>query len=416
MNRFLRREGGCLRLLDALKKKKTEKFPEDAPQNAYYEEISAGLGIFQVILYAVLLAFVVLSFASNTNLITYQNFYYFFKDLNASAETVDVLANDFVTYPTGSEQSFTLYRKGLAVASNRSVTIFTATGRQTVSTTVNYQNPVAVGTGKYLLVYELGGLQYSLYNSYTQIYSAKSEYPIYNAAVSSGGTYALLTASEEYTSVVSLYSSRFSLIGRYSKSGYVMDLRISERGDRLAILTSSAQNGLFRTVAECFEIGKEEPVYASEIDATLAYSCAFTSTGMLGVLSNEGVYYVAKDGQVTKVYELRGSDISHATANRDGITICLQAKSTLDENTVVVFDKNGKIVYNESLQANVLEIAGCGDSVYFLTPDAIHCINVRSKQIARVDIQGDGMSLLAVDEQTALVCSPQKASYIRFDS
>ena len=86
----------------------------EAEQNAYYESISAGLGILQVILYLSLFTFVVLSFFRNTELITYRNFYYFFKDLNASAETVDVFDADSVTYPTSGEQSFALYRKGLA--------------------------------------------------------------------------------------------------------------------------------------------------------------------------------------------------------------------------------------------------------------------------------------------------------------
>ena len=42
--------------------------------NPYYEKISAGLGIVQVVLYLTLFSFVVLSFLRNTNLITYQNF------------------------------------------------------------------------------------------------------------------------------------------------------------------------------------------------------------------------------------------------------------------------------------------------------------------------------------------------------
>ena len=123
-------------------------------RNEYYENISAGLGIMQVVLYLSLFAFVVLSFLSNTNLITYQNFYHFFQDLNASAERVDIFTHDSVSYSTDEEQSFTLYRKGLAVAGNTGVTIFSATGRQLVSHGIQYNDPVAVGSGKYLLVYE----------------------------------------------------------------------------------------------------------------------------------------------------------------------------------------------------------------------------------------------------------------------
>ena len=113
-------------------------------RNEYYENISAGLGILQVVLYLSLFAFVVVSFLTNTRLITYQNFYHFFQDLNASAERVDIFSHDSLSYSTDEEQSFTLYRKGLAVAGNTGVTIFSATGRQLVSHGIQYNDPVAV--------------------------------------------------------------------------------------------------------------------------------------------------------------------------------------------------------------------------------------------------------------------------------
>ena len=111
----------------------------DRPLDAYYEGISERFGIAQVLLYLSLLVFVVLSLISNTRLLTYQNFYYFFRDLGASAETVDVLHTDGLSYPTDASQSFTLYRQGLAVAGETSVTVFTPSGRQVISQKVPVQ-------------------------------------------------------------------------------------------------------------------------------------------------------------------------------------------------------------------------------------------------------------------------------------
>ena len=199
-----------------------EKIEDQVPHNAYYETVSVRFGLAQVILYLSLLAYVVLAFFTNTELITYQNFYHFFRDLNAGAEQVDIFGADSLSYPTAKEQSFALYRKGLAVAGNNNVTIFSATGRQTLGDSVDYRKPVAVGAGRYLLVYELGGTQYSLYDSNTQMYSAKSEFPIYGGTVSDSGSYALITGSTSYTTVVTLYNNRFSMINRFSKNGYVM--------------------------------------------------------------------------------------------------------------------------------------------------------------------------------------------------
>ena len=69
-------------------------------RNEYYENISARLGIAQVVLYLSLFAFVVLSFIANTEMVTYQNFYRFFQDLTASAERVDIFEGDSLSYAT----------------------------------------------------------------------------------------------------------------------------------------------------------------------------------------------------------------------------------------------------------------------------------------------------------------------------
>lgn len=397
-------------------RKKKQEITIETPQNEYYENISANLGILQVILYFSLFAFVVLSFLQNTNLITYQNFYYFFKDLNASAETVDVMATDSVTYPTNEEQSFTLYRKGLAVAGNTSVTVFTATGRQTVSEIINYHDPVAVGSGKYLLVYELGGTHYSVYNSYTQIHTGKSDEPILGAAVSDSGMYALISSSEEYSSVVSLYSSHFSLLNRYNKNGYVMDISIHEKGKLIAILTSSPEDGLFETKLELYEPGKGVIKASAEIGSSLALSCSFTSSGMIGVLCSDGVSFVTQRGEVDSFYGFDGKEISDAVLNEDGIAICLSPTVISEKNHIIVFDKNGKMLYNERASEAIEDIARCGETVYLLSTGKVYSLNVKSGEATSFSCNTDQRKLLAVSEREALLCSPQKAEYVRFAS
>ena len=257
-------------------------------RNEYYENISAGLGILQVVLYLSLFAFVVVSFLTNTRLITYQNFYHFFQDLNASAERVDIFSHDSLSYSTDEEQSFTLYRKGLAVAGNTGVTIFSATGRQLVSHGVQYNDPVAVGSGKYLLVYERGGKQYSLYNANTQMHAGETEYPISGAAVSDSGMYALISSASDANSAVYLYNNRFSLMNVYKKGGNVLDAAISSDGKRIALLTVTPSGGGVSTSVMLAEPGKGNAIAEKEIATSLGTQCHFTKSGKLAVLTTTG--------------------------------------------------------------------------------------------------------------------------------
>ena len=383
-------------------------------RNEYYENISAGLGIAQVVLYLSLLAFVVLSFLTNTNLITYQNFYHFFQDLNASAERVDIFTHDSVSYPTDGEQSFTLYRKGLAVAGNTNVTIFSATGRQLVSHGIQYNDPVAVGSGKYLLVYERGGKQYSLYNANTQMYAGEAEYPISGAAVSDSGMYALISSANDANSAVYLYNNRFALINIYKKGGNVIDAAISADGRRIALLTVTPNKGGVSTSVMLAEPGKGDAIAERTIAPSLGLQCCFTDSGKLVALCTTGIAYLSSNGELDFFHDFEGEIPATASLTGDGAAICLKKSAISEKNIVIIFDKNGKIVYNNVIPQNVTGLAYCGKSLFITDYSGVSCLDIDGKQIYFEEHITDGKVLLAVSDTEVLLCSPQKAVYITF--
>ena len=401
--------------------KKSSSQAVDAPavvhgrnRNEYYENISAGLGIIQVILYLALLAFVVLAFLTNTNLITYQNFYHFFQDLNASAERVDIFSYDSVSYSVDEEQSFTIYRKGLAVAGNTNVTIFSATGRQLVSHGIQYNNPVAVGSGKYLLVYERGGRQYSLYNANTQMYAGETEYPISGAAISDSGMYALISSAYDANSAVYLYNNRFALINVYKKGGNVLDATISADGSRIALLTVTPHDGGVSTSVMLAEPGKGTAIAENTVSSSLGISCDFTDAGRLAVLCSTGVAYLSANGDVDFFYDFDGKILSSAELGSQGVAVCLKKTAISEKNIIILFDKTGKIVYNEVVPQNVDQLSYQEGALFWTTHNGVGRLDLDSGRIDFEEYITDGKKMLAVNDHEVMLCSPQKAVYITF--
>ncbi len=385
-------------------------------RNEYYENISAGLGIMQVILYLSLFAFVVLSFLTNTNLITYQNFYHFFQDLNASAERVDIFSHDSVSYSTNEEQSFTLYRKGLAVAGNTGVTIFSATGRQLVSHGIQYNDPVAVGSGKYLLVYERGGKQYSLYNANTQMHTGETEYPITGATVSNSGTYALISSASDANSAVYLYNNRFALINVYKKGGNVLDVAISADGRRIALMTVKPDAGALSTSVMIAEPGKGTAIAENVIAPSLGLQCEFTESGRLAVLCATGVAYLSGNGDLEFFYDFEGKIPATADLSSDGVAVCLKKSAISEKNIIIIFDKSGNIVYNDVVQQSIGNLAYRDGALFYTVYNGVNRLDVESGQIVFEEYVTDGKVLLAVNNKEILLCSPQKAVYITFQT
>lgn len=383
-------------------------------RNEYYENISAGLGIVQVLLYLSLFAFVVLSFLTNSNLITYQNFYHFFQDLNASAERVDIFSHDSVSYSTDEEQSFTLYRKGLAVAGNTSVTIFSATGRQLVSHGIQYNDPVAVGSGKYLLVYERGGKQYSLYNANTQMHAGETEYPISGAAVSDSGMYALISSASDANSAVYLYNNRFALINIYKKGGNVLDVAISPDGHRIALLTVSPASGGVSTSLMVAEPGKGSAIAERVIASSIGLECHFTDDGKIAALCTTGVAYLSASGELEFFHDFDGKILATADVSQHGAAVCLKKTEISEKNIIIIFDKSGKIVYNDVVPKSVNSLAYREGVLFWMDFDGVSRLDISNGQIDFEEFATDGKKLLALDSKEILLCSPQKAVYITF--
>ena len=393
---------------------KRMKKQELKPQNTYYEGISERFGMAQVLIYLCLLAFVSVSLLANTHMITYQNLYYFIKDLNAAAEQVDVMQSDAVSYPTDRSQSFTLYRQGLAVAGNTSVTLFTASGRQTVSRNVQYQNPTAIGSGKYLLVYEQGGTKYSLYNSYTQIHAGKTDAPIRCATLSTGGMYAFVTDSDQYASVMELFSSDFELINRYRYNSYVTDVAIDEKGDYLAALISDTENGEFSTSVRFYR-PREESIF-SEVDVSrsLGLRCQFTQSGELSILCGNGVYYASVGGKLITESSFEGSSPVAFDLNRDGCVVILKKSGNILENQIIVFDKSGKMMYNGEVDQTVHGVALGEGFVCVMLSGEILRIRAEDGQRQSISCETENRVMLVARDGSVLLCSPKKAVSYRF--
>ena len=406
-----------MKLFDRLlgKRKKVVSIESDKPRNEYYENISARFGIAQVVLYLLLFSFVILSMLANTELITYRNFYDFFKDLGATADAVDIFEADSLTYPTDDAQDFGLYRKGLAVAGNSSVTVFSATGRQILSVPISYRNPTVASAGKYFLVYEAGGTRYSLYNSDVQIHADTMEYPITGAVISDSGKFALISSSKTHNSVVYLYNSRFDCTAYYNFKEYVMDVTINPKGTHIGILYTTAKEGSFATSLKIAKIGSEEALADVRVSSSMGLSCTFTEAGRIAVACSDRIVFYSTEGRAVEDTVLfDGQTPTAMDACKDGIAIALKRNAVADETRVIVFDKNGKIVYNETVLEKLGQLKYTESTVFWTTPTGVSRLRLKSKSIDHVSCVTDGRALLAISEGEVLCCSSGKAVYVGF--
>jgi hypothetical protein len=129
--------------------------------------------------------------------LSYEKLYYLAKDIKLANDYVNSEL-DTITYNVGNSQTFATYREGLAIASRERFSIFTSGGRELLSFDHSYGNPALASSEKYILLYDVGGKQFSLYNSFSKVYDKTLENSIYGASISKKGTFAIITRSKDY--------------------------------------------------------------------------------------------------------------------------------------------------------------------------------------------------------------------------
>ncbi|MBQ8140440.1 MAG: hypothetical protein IJ038_01950 [Clostridia bacterium] len=389
--------------------------------DTYYASVSARYKVAQRILTLLLVLFLLFSIFTNIKEITYGNVFYFLRDFG---NAVDLESTNYETlsYDVYQNQNFRLYRGGIAAISPSNVSVYTATGRRTLKSRSDFVTPYAVCSDKYVLVYDMSGTSFALYNSFSKVYTESFEYPITDAALSDSGVFAVVTRSSDYKSVVCVYNKNIKLVGKYSKNLYALDVAVDGAGERMAVLFYDVGDGRGRTTVRVYDISSrqsndgrdaDEDRIISEkiINYAFPLSCGFSDEGFLSVVTDSSVTVFDEEHEIYDSYGYN-TEISASYSGENGTAVAVKTGALNDVNRLVAFDKSGNLLYNEIIGESVSEIELCGKYIFVKSDTGAVRVNTNNGEEEKYDCQSGKM--LVYDESTAIICAESKAIYIKF--
>jgi len=388
--------------------------------DGFYATVSARYKVAQRICVLLLVVFLLFSIFTNIRSITYGNFFYFVRDFG---NAVDIEQTDYETlsYDVYKNQKFSLYRGGIAAVSPSNVSVYTATGRRTLKSRADFVSPYVVCSDKYSLVYDMSGNSFAIYNSFSKVYTESFEYPITDAYISDSGVFAIVSRSSEYKTVIYVYNDNIKLVGKYSKNLYAMDVAIDTGGEKMAVLFYDVGDGRGRTVVRVYDISNKPSddkfddddriLFETDMPSEFPLGCSIFDNGRLSVVTDSSVAVFDKDYELYDIYEYRG-EVSAFSADIDGTAVAVKTGALNDVNRIIVFDKTGKMLYNEIIRESVDEIKVLDDYVFMRSDVGVMRLGASDGDFEKYDCRsGD---LLVYDVSTAIVCGDSKAEYIKF--
>ncbi len=361
------------------------------------------------ILLTVLILFLTLSVIFGYKEFTYQNIYFFIKDLDSTFETGSH-SGDMINYGYEDNRVYAAYKGGVAVAGKYTVAVYSAGGRKTSVYTTGYASPSICSSSKYLMVYDAKSGEYSVYNSFIRLDGRSLRSEIYGADINDNGEILIHTADTSGAPLMYLYDSEGELAARYPCEKLLVCSDLSDDGKYIASAEVESEGGelafsfnLYRrretTAAFRYE-GRGELPLVCEIAGD---KCFLITSKCIRILDMKGKLLselAIEDGESFKQYSFDKNGIAATAFNGSNYRIIYL--SALDGDTS-----------SNSVDFIPSNIAVAGDTVYIGGEREILEYNTDSDEFTRIECDDVVEDILVSSSKQAYVCYSSYATRLK---
>lgn len=370
--------------------------------NEYYIDISNKFRTAKFITLVILIVFILIMISVFRSDITLENCKYLVRFFS-SANTVYSGDYDNIYYDTAGVVSIDMFNEDLVAVKNDSIELYDLNGNNVASYDINQTAPTVVTNGKYMLVYDLGGNSFSLFNNFSLLTSGSYDYPISLGAVSPDGMYAIVTKSLDYQSVIYLYDHNFNLISKIYKDKYVTDVKIDDSGDKLLCVSSYAENGRFVSEVMTYAPYTDTPESSIQLDNVFSVSCGFFSDGGYSALTDHSLMFFDSSNEKKGEYFLGNIVPTDCLITDNYAVLCYSENIVGSHSRIVVFDTNGKILTDNSVDDKVLSICAYMEKLYILTDSRAAYINMNTGEQLECKVEKSATSIFAPDSGSVVI-------------
>ncbi len=313
--------------------------------NKYYKKVSRTYLFAGIVFLVLLLVYIGGVYIFFGDYITYGNLKYLVRDFSSLRSSEDTALTSIVY--NGSEGTlFSGYRGGISVINNVRYTYYNDSGDIVTTQEISLSNPVMKASGKYMLVYDLGGTGYSLYNQFTEVISRTADGDIIAADTSDDGSYLVVYRGKNTRYTADLYSQNFKLVMSVNKDNYVMDCVLSSDGKYFALASAVPTGSDLDCELQILKRGGTEPVASLTYKGSLPLKL-YRGNGKFILVCSDRVVFVTSEGEVAGEYVPGSEEIRYADVN-SLFTVLVSSPDVLanDSRIVVIDNETGSVIHD----------------------------------------------------------------------
>ncbi len=361
--------------------------------------------LYKFIALTVLVVFLLVGLVLFKNDITVENVRYLIKYLDFSSSGAFSQESQ-IHYHADSTNRFHVFRGDLALVNGSGITLYDRRGSAVMTDRYSMTHPICVCADRYLVVYDLGGHQVRVYNSFALLFEKNFDYVIQSVSVNDDGDFCVVTSEKSYHSAVFVYDRDFQEIQTwFSSDKFAVDANLSDN-DILTVSAIRVDNGALLGELVELELGKESKSSSFAFSGEMPLSHSTDRKGTL-LLTNESLKYI-KAGEQIRSAAFPRSSLSQAVYG-DRLCAVVQNELSVGVNfRLRVFDREANEVFSQKFSVQIRDVQIWEDTVYVLTHTSLFALRA-GEEMVEYSLSGDYSSFGVLGDRTIILCSETTA-------
>lgn len=284
------------------------------------------------------------------------------------------------------------FNKDGVILTDASLIILNPSSKEITNRQFSYSNPVMDTSIDRILLYDVGGNEFSVHNRSSLLFEGTTQNAIAICAIGDYGNFAVATRDEIHSGSVTFYSYKFRETFKWnSGNAYIMSLALSSDGDYGTAVTLNTQNGNAYSTVYIFNFETEEVLSYEYKDAVIS-SAVFGKDNCITLIGDNGITVInaLNDEGDDKSYELVGSLSLVSCDNANAIATVSKLYENNDIYSIRYINHKNKTEFTSTIEEKVFDVYANEKKCVVLTDKTIYMYNNEGVLISTISVSSLG--------------------------
>lgn len=238
----------------------------------------------------------------------------------------------------------------------------------------NFKDPIVLLSNNYLVTYDMHGKQIIVHSSAKKYSTLKLDNNIITLSVAPNGNIAVVTLSDDYECVVTLYNKNLEKeLYKYYSEHFITGIAFSTDSNFIYGLYVDVEGGLLNTNIISLNTKSEDTKDVLSIKDDMGIHIDVIDDRILVVCKNKTYFINIKTNEETNI--AHEGDIMFFDINHNNKNIMLVSKTFKNEYDVSLFSKTGQLINKDTIGNDILDISNHSEKIVVLTKDVLYNYN-----------------------------------------